>query len=81
MFVPQFQSRRSFMERLVTDAVSCGVGPLAGMDADETYEVLQHINTLPSGRRAVASPAGVDTNKGLSPIFAYSHLKYIFSVS
>jgi hypothetical protein len=50
------------VERLVSDAVACGVGPLAGLDEEETYEALSHINTLPRhrhGQQQHTSPGGL----------------------
>ena len=59
------------MEALVSDAVACGVGPLAGLDAEEQYEVLAHASTLPRHRGGPQGGLLVDLGEMASIFLKY----------
>ena len=46
----QYQSRKSFVEALVTQALSDEPGPLSGLTVNDREEFLGHVGTLPIRR-------------------------------
>jgi hypothetical protein len=51
MFFFQFNSRQSFVDSLVRDAVDARVGPLRGLDDREAAALFDHLGTLPRMRK------------------------------